>query len=103
MKKLKMTSTTMTFEEGCNKYLENCLQRNLRQGTINHYKQSYTQFYKFFDPTMPIEDITQNYINLLVSDIAHQVDEFNVLDKFYGREHIQIKRRNFNDINKGER
>jgi integrase/recombinase XerD len=48
-------------------------------------------------------DITQNYINLLVSDIAHQVDEFNVLDKFYGREHIQIKRENFNDINKGER
>jgi hypothetical protein len=48
-------------------------------------------------------DITQNYINFLVSDIAHQVDEFNVLDKFYGREHIQIKRGNFNDINKGER
>ena len=48
-------------------------------------------------------DITQNYINLIVSDIAHQVDEFNVLDKFYGREHIQIKRGNFNDINKGER
>jgi integrase/recombinase XerD len=48
-------------------------------------------------------DITQNYINLLVSDIAHQDDEFNVLDKFYGREHIQIKRGNFNDINKGER
>jgi integrase/recombinase XerD len=48
-------------------------------------------------------DITQNYINLLVSDIAHQVDEFNVLDKFYGRKHIQIKRGNFNDINKGER
>ena len=60
MKKLKMTSTTLTFEEGCNKYLENCRQRNLRQGTINHYKQSYTQFYKFFDPKMPIEAITQN-------------------------------------------
>ena len=55
-----MTSTTLTFEEGCNKYLEYCRQRNLRQGTINHYKQSYTQFYKFFDPTMPIEDITES-------------------------------------------
>ena len=48
-------------------------------------------------------EITQNYIHLLVSDIARQVEEFNVLDKFYSREHIQIKRGNFNDINKGER
>ena len=32
---------TLTFEEGCNKYLENCRQRNLREGTINHYRQSY--------------------------------------------------------------
>ena len=35
MKKLKMArSVTLTFEEGCNKYLENCRQRNLREGTI---------------------------------------------------------------------
>ena len=46
MKKIKMArGTTLTFEEGCNKYLENCRQRNLREGTIGHYKQSYTQFY----------------------------------------------------------
>ena len=58
MKKLKMAKgTTLTFEEGCNKYLENCRQRNLRQGTINHYKRSYKQFYKFFKPEMPIEKI----------------------------------------------
>ncbi len=50
MKKLKMAKGIMlTFEEGCNKYLENCRQRNLRQGTINNYKQSY-KFYKFFKP-----------------------------------------------------
>ena len=60
MKKLKMTvSDKVTFEEGCNKYLDNCRQRNLREGTINHYKQSYTQFYKYFDPKMPIEDIDE--------------------------------------------
>lgn len=42
MKKIKMSrGTTLTFEEGCNKYLVYCGQRNLRQGTINHYKQSY--------------------------------------------------------------
>ena len=55
MKKLKMArGVTLTFEEGCNKYLENCRQRNLREGTIEHYRQSYVQFYKFFDPKMPI-------------------------------------------------
>ena len=34
MKKIKMArGVTLTFEEGCNKYLENCRQRNLREGT----------------------------------------------------------------------
>ena len=60
MKKIKMArGVTLTFEEGCNKYLENCRQRNLREGTINHYRQSYLYFYKYFDPKMPIEDIDE--------------------------------------------
>ena len=42
MKKLKMISQKgVTFEEGCNLYLDNCKERNLREGTINHYRQSY--------------------------------------------------------------
>ena len=58
MKKLKMdAATTFTFEEGCEKYLEHCRQRNQREGIIWHYRQSYTQFYKYFDPKMPVEDI----------------------------------------------
>ena len=77
MKKLKMTTQTLTFEEGCNKYLEYCRQRNLREGTINHYKQSYTQFYKFFDPQMPIEDIDEqiykNYVLHLKSTLNNDV------------------------------
>ncbi len=60
MKKLKMKAAkTLTFKEGCEKYLEYCRQRNLRQGTINHYRQSYTQFYKFFDPDTPISEIDE--------------------------------------------
>ena len=58
MKKLKMSKgTALTFEEGCEKYLENCRQKNLREGTINHYKQSYKQFYKFFKTDMLVEKI----------------------------------------------
>ena len=37
-------------------------------------------------------DITQNYINLLVSDVAKQVNEINVLDKFYGKKHISMRK-----------
>ena len=60
MQKIKMSrGTLLTFEEVCNKYLENCRQRNLREGTIGHYRQSYTQFFEYFDPNMPIEDIDE--------------------------------------------
>lgn len=48
----------LTFKDGCEKYLDNCRQRNLREGTINHYKQSYKQFYKFFNPDMKLTEIT---------------------------------------------
>ena len=49
MKKIKMSrSVTLTFEKGCNKYLENCRQRNLREGTIEHYRQSYVQVCEVF-------------------------------------------------------
>ena len=78
MKKLKMAATqSMTFEEGCNKYLEYCRQRNLREGTIGHYRQSYTQFYKYFDPKMPIEDIDEktykDYVLYLKSTLDNDV------------------------------
>ena len=51
MKKLKMSrGVTLTFEEGCNKYLGNC-------------RQSYVQFYKFFYRNMLVSKITQKKYN----------------------------------------
>lgn len=48
MKKLKMKATKkLTFEEGCNKYLEYCRQR-------------YVQFFKFFDPATPLEEVDKD-------------------------------------------
>ena len=59
MRKISLRATkTLTFEEACNKYLDDCHQRNLREGTIRHYRQSYLYFYKYFDPQMPITRIT---------------------------------------------
>ena len=64
MKKVfKKLCDETTFEDGCNLYLQNCRQRNLREGTINHYKQSYTQFYKYFDPDMPLRLFTEESYN----------------------------------------
>ena len=178
MKKLKMTSTTLTFEEGRNKHLENCRQRSLMHIQIKdldfdnnvvyvnvtknrkplivslnytmvnilqeylkyrHHKSNidylfcntfgqqlvkstcYHMLYEYnkrrevqttgihlYRHTFAKQwilnggnvvslskllshsslEITQNYIHLLVIDIAHKADEFNVLDKFYEREHI---------------
>lgn len=49
----------MTLEDGCNKYLDYCKERNLREGTIRHYSQSYNQFYKYFGKEMLISDFTE--------------------------------------------
>ena len=75
MKKLKMArGVTLTFEEGCNKYLENCRQRNLREGTIEHYRQSYVQFYKFFDPEMPVEKLNASMYKSYVLYLKKHID-----------------------------
>ena len=75
MKKLKMkASKSITFEEGCNKYLEYCRQRNLRQGTINHYRQSYVQFFKFFTPDTPIEEIDEDAYKRYVLHLRSTLD-----------------------------
>lgn len=67
MKKLKMNNLGgLTFEEGCNKYLLFCKERNLRDGTIKHYRQSYNQFYKFFEPDTPLSQIKKADYNRYV-------------------------------------
>ena len=91
-----MQGNLLTLEEGCNKYLDNCRARNLREGTINHYRQSYTQFYKYFDRDMLVSDITQNSICQYFFDFQKQiiplllrkrgiVDKNSILFEDYGR------------------
>ena len=68
---------SITFEQGCDKYILNCKQRNLRQGTIRHYQQSYTQFYKYFDREMLLSEITEqtykDYVVYLCGSIDNDV------------------------------
>lgn len=78
MKKIKMLKETgLTFQEGCEKYLEDCRQRNLREGTIRHYRQSYTQFYKVIPAGLPLEDFTEktytDYVKHLTETLNNDV------------------------------
>ena len=78
MKKQKMMSpNVMTFREGCEAYLLNCRQRNLREATIRHYRQSYTQFYKHIDPDMPLKEfnvqVYDNYVRCLLEKLDNDV------------------------------
>jgi len=75
MKKLRIrTGASITFEEGCNLYLDDCRQRNLREGTIRHYQQSYTQFYRYFEPTMSVAELTEARFNKYVIHLRETLD-----------------------------
>ena len=61
MKKLRMDRTkSLTLEEGCELYLNDCRLRNLREATINHYRQSYLQLFRAIDPRMPLNEVTRD-------------------------------------------
>ena len=77
MRKLRFVNSEeekLTFSEGCELYLMNCRQRNLREGTIGHYRQSYTQFYKYFDPEMPVGKFNAEIYNKYVMYLCDTLD-----------------------------
>lgn len=75
MRKLTLTQDTkITFKQGCEMYITNCKQRNLREGTINHYKQSYTQFYKYFNCDMLLCDFGEAAFNDYVIYLCDTLD-----------------------------
>ena len=90
MKKLTMErGMSITFSEGCEKHLLNCKQRNLREGTLNHYRQSYLQFYKFFDPDMPLTEINVDMYNSFVLYLRDRLDN-DVSVRTYLRDLITV-------------
>ena len=96
MKKLRMTAqNSLTLEEGCNKYLDNCRARNLREGTINHYKQSYVQFRKFFGKDMLVSDINeatyQRYVRFLRETLHNDVSINSYLRDFITTMHFLMR------------
>lgn len=83
MKKMKMMrESALSFEEGCELYLNNCRERNLRQGTINHYRQSYVQFYKFFDRDMPVKDISEDDYKAYILHLRSYIDNDRSINSY---------------------
>ena len=96
MKKLKMTEQNfLTLEEGCSRYLDNCRARNLREGTINHYRQSYVQFAKFFDMKMPVSEIDeklyQKYVVFLRETLNNDISINSYLRDFITTMHYLMR------------
>lgn len=93
MRKLRMKNDDfLTFEEGCNKYLDNCKARNLREGTIRHYRQSYLHFYKYFDKDMPVSELNektyQEYVKHLRDTLNNDVSINSYLRDFITTMHF---------------
>ena len=96
MKKLRIVEQNfLTLEEGCNKYLDNCRSRNLREGTINHYRQSYVQFAKFFDMQMQISDLDekmyQKYVVFLRETLHNDISINSYLRDFITTMHFLMR------------
>ena len=96
MKKLRIVERNfLTLEEGCNKYLADCRSRNLREGTINHYRQSYVQFAKFFDMQMQVSDMDeklyQKYILFLRETLQNDVSINAYLRDFITTMHFLMR------------
>ena len=59
MKKIKMCiPNEKTFEDGFEEYILDCKARNLRDGTICHYRESIKQIYKRIPPNTPLSELS---------------------------------------------
>ena len=102
MRKIKMfVPNDKTFAQGCEEYLDNCCARNLRDGTIKHYRDSIRQIQKYIDGDMYIIDITKetfdDFIKALrnnknlnsMSIYTYSRDLKTILNFFMRREYLQ--------------
>lgn len=70
----RKNSVGLTLREDCARYLDGCLQRNLREDTIRHYRQSYGRIFSFFDPDMPLEKYTENDYNRFILHLRETLE-----------------------------
>lgn len=87
MKKIKMfIPNDKTFAQGCEAYLDNCYARNLRDGTIKHYKESIQQIQKYIDEDMYIKDITKETFDNFIKALRKKANLNSVSIYTYSRD-----------------
>ncbi len=87
MKKIKMfIPNEKTFAQGCEEYLDNCCARNLRDGTIKHYKESIQQIQKYIDEDMYIKDITKETFDSFIKALRNKASLNSVSIYTYSRD-----------------
>lgn len=57
---------SITFKEGVEEYLVDCKQRNLRENTLRHYRESYKSITRIIDEDMYIRDLNINSVGEFV-------------------------------------
>ena len=75
----------LTLSEGFALHLESCRLRNLREGTIRHYKDSYRQFMKFFPADMPISEMNEKKYNEHILCLKSRLESAETVHA-YGRD-----------------
>ena len=70
MAKIKMTiENGITFEEGCEEYILDCKSRNLREGTIRHYRDTMVQMKKYIGSDTLVKEMTVETFNDFVVEL----------------------------------
>jgi integrase/recombinase XerD len=75
----------LTLEAGFDLHLESCKLRNLREGTIRHYKDSYRQFMKFFPAEMQISEMNEKKYNEYILCLKGRLESAETVHT-YGRD-----------------
>lgn len=68
MKKIKMqVQNNLIFSEGCKAYLTDCKQRNLRDGTLKHWKEAISNLQKYIPSETEISNMDINTYNNFIA------------------------------------
>ncbi|MBE6071081.1 MAG: phage integrase family protein [Clostridium butyricum] len=75
MKRMKLTyKNDKTFEEGFEEFILNCKARNLREGTIKHYTESYRQIIKYLDEDLLLSEINKKTFENFIIKVKSNKD-----------------------------
>ncbi|WP_373205923.1 tyrosine-type recombinase/integrase [Clostridium tertium] len=76
----------MTFEEGCQEFLNSCKARNLREGTLKHYRESINSINRFIEPNTSINNFNEDTVGNFVITCKENLDVSDTTIYTYSRD-----------------